>query len=231
MRRLRVKRAEGPPTPARFSTLGEPPKTPKKRPEPIQYINLSYSCTDTFKVGGLPALIMAQVPYTPEAQPTTTTLTGAEVTPAVILPLDKIVKAHGMTTDGPTMGEDSVHSYALTIVRRDPVTNAVIDTQDLNGTIEVGASYERSQTTALPLTAVLHDLGGLRAPQIQHAINTAVEVAAMRRDGATDDECAAYYASNGVNWSAESNAKNTLLKRLRAASIRTVKAAIKVVRA
>tara|TARA_R110001606_G_C15383327_1_gene650684 strand:- start:696 stop:1220 length:525 start_codon:yes stop_codon:yes gene_type:complete len=174
---------------------------------------------------------MQQTAYTPEAQPATTTLTGVEVTPVVILPLDKIVKAHGMTTDGPTMGEDSVHAYAVTVVTRDPVTRAVIDTQDLNGTIEVGASYERSQTTALPLTAVLHDLGGLRAPQIVHAVNTAVEVAAMRRDGATDDECARYYEANGVNWSSETNAKNTLLARLRAASIRTVKAAIKVVKA
>jgi hypothetical protein len=156
----------------------------------------------------------------------TTTLTGVGVN--TLLPVDKIVKAHGLEAAGIDLGHDSVTPYSIDIVVRDPESGSIVDVTELKGNVEVGSPYERSQTTALPLTALLYDLGGINNPQANKAIRTAIEAAMMRRDGSSAEEVAAFYEANSVNWSADNNNGKNFLTMLRSSSVRLVKAAVKV---
>ena len=123
----------------------------------------------------------------PEAETTTLTAVGVNT----LLPVDKIVKAHGLEAAGSDLGHDSVTNYAIDIVVRDPVSGDIVDVNELRGTVEVGSPYERSQTTALPLTALLYDLGGINnpAPRGQRKPRTVVHPWAGRLYRQMPHEC------------------------------------------
>ena len=153
-------------------------------------------------------------------------LTGEAVN--TLLPVNKIVEKHGLKADGAQLGHDTVGDYCIDVVVRNPVTKEILSVEELNGHYEVNAPYERSQTTALPLTALLYDLGGINNPQARKAIKTAITVAMMRKDGASQEDCRAYYEANSVSWSESNKNGDNFLKMLRSVSVRMVKAAVKI---
>jgi len=173
---------------------------------------------------------MAQAETTrPEAR-TETTLVVEETSSlvgfqAIAKAMDKAHTTNNKAT-AEALGEDSATPFMLTGVLTVGEETALIDE---SGMIEVAASFQRSSTTAIPLTAILHELGGVNSPQARKVINTALEAAIMRAGGASADTVAAHYADNKVKWSADTERKNSFLKRLRAATVRTVSAAVKVI--
>ena len=171
---------------------------------------------------------MGQTPEPRTEARTETTTLGVETTmvPVCIEAIAKKMKGGDNKTAVAHLGEDSATPFHMeTTLTVGGETSTFVE----SGMIEVGASYERSSTTAIPLTAVLHELGGVNSPQARKAINTAVEAAIMRASGETAEAVAAHYAANSVKWSEDTERKNSFLKRLRAATVRTVSAAVKVV--
>ena len=170
-----------------------------------------------------------------EAQNTQNTRRGIVTTETTTAPA---LEGHFRAVFGDTtqqardaFGEDSVTiiETSTTYVATNAATGQVTASGTFEATTEttVGAEHTRSQTTAIPLTAVLHELGGMNTPQARRVIETAITVAVMRRDGASAEECAAYYAANGVAWSDNTEAANDFLRALRAESVRTVRAPVR----
>lgn len=170
---------------------------------------------------------MAQQANQTEARTETTTLgMTSMVVPVGLEAIAKKMKGGDNKTAALHLGEDSATPFHMeTTLTVGGETSTFIE----SGMFEVAASYQRSSTTALPLTAILHELGGVNSPQARKVINTALEAAVMRAAGADADTVAKHYETNKVKWSADTERKNSFLKRLRAATVRTVSAAVKVV--
>ena len=170
-----------------------------------------------------------------EAQNTQNTRRGIVTTETTTAPA---MEAHFRAVFGDTtqqareaFGEDSVTiiESSTTYVATNAATGEVTASGSFEATTEttVGAEHTRSQTTALPIAAIMHELGNINTPQARVAIETAIAVAIMRRDGASAEECAAHYAANGVAWSEDTERRNDFLARIRAESIRTVRAPVR----
>lgn len=107
-------------------------------------------------------------------------------------------------------GENSANDWDITIINNK--TGAQVDSV---GMVEVGAGEFKSSTSSISITAFLHEVGGLQSPQARKIADTVVGAAELRINGATDEEVAAFYEANKINWSADTARKNTLLKRVR----------------
>jgi hypothetical protein len=107
-------------------------------------------------------------------------------------------------------GENSVSDWDVTVINN---KNGASFTSI--GMTEIGAGEFKSSTSSITLTALLHEMGGLQSPQARKIAEVVVEAAGMRANGASKAEVDAFYAANELNWSADTERKNTLLDRVR----------------
>jgi hypothetical protein len=120
------------------------------------------------------------------------------------------------------LGEDAVHTVAL--VGTYTVDGHAVPV-DVSGTVEVGASYTRAQTTAFPLAEALHmafGVMGAHAPQMLDAV-----LAGMRASRDGTDATAALRAA-GFNLSEAASERATAeMRTLSTESRRNVRASVR----
>ena len=112
-------------------------------------------------------------------------------------------------------GENSVSDWNLTVINN---KNGASFTSI--GHTEIGVGEHKPSTSSITLTALLHEMGGLQSNQARRIAEVVVEAASMRANGASKDEVDAFYAKNKLNWSADTERKNTLLSRVRKSTMK-----------
>ena len=156
-------------------------------------INLLVFCADTFKVGGLPAVIMGQ---TPEPRTEARTETTLVVEATVVAPVGKIVETH-MKPDMAAVraNENSVNAYDFTLT-----DNISGHETPMKGVWTVGAASETVKPTlGLNLNAVLDAVCISGNPQMAALLRTVNEAQHLKQAGASKEDIAAFYADNGFN--------------------------------
>lgn len=166
---------------------------------------------------------MSQEMKTTEAR----TPTALKVETSVSIPAFEAV-AKAMTKNSAEVarqafGEDSCTPFTL---QGTIEVGGVMQAIDQSGTIEIGASYERAQTTAFKLTDSFHmalAVMGVHAPKMAEAIMASMHAS---KDGG---DSAQILAEAGFNMTEASKAKATAhMKSLATASVRKVSAGVKV---
>lgn len=168
---------------------------------------------------------MGQTPETrTEARTETTTLgITSTVVPVGLEAIAKKMKGGDNKTAVLHLGEDSATSFTL---EGTLTINGETATISESGHIEVGASYQRAQTSAFKTTNAMRDalaVMGMHAPKMAEAIMASMLAS---KDGG---DSAAALEANGFNISeAALERANAFMASLATASTRTVSAAVKV---
>ena len=149
----------------------------------------------------------------------TTSLVGLQ---AIAKAMDKVHTTNNKATVQ-ALGEDSATPFMLTGVLTVGEETALIDE---SGMIEVGASFQRAQTSAFKTTNAIRDalaVMGMHAPKMAEAIMASMLAS---KDGG---DSAAALEANGFNISdAALDRANAFMASLATKSTRTVSAAVKV---
>ncbi len=123
-------------------------------------------------------------------------------------------------------GENSVNGWDITITNN--LNGASVEPTGIH---EIGASTTQPQHKGVSATQLLHHLGAMAGcPQNAKFVNTLIDALALEQSGASKDEVAQHYADNKINWSPSTEAKNTLLAKVRKTTMATTAAKVSITR-
>ena len=166
---------------------------------------------------------MSQEMKTTEARTPTTLKVETSVSIPAFEAVAKAMTKNSAEVARQAFGEDSCTPFTL---QGTIEVGGVMQAIDQSGTIEIGASYERAQTSAFKTTNAMRDciaLMGMFAPKMGEAVMASMQAS---RDGG---DSAQALLDNGFNITQEAlDRANAFMASLASASVRKVSAGVKV---